>query len=92
MKYEYYLGKQTWRRSLAIDERQWSDLGLNSMWRLRWTTLRIVAVFLFVGETTKAREKLSKLRQIKMEANYEAEQNLKKALLLFVRLFHIYFE
>ena len=31
----------------------------------------------------KAREKLRKLRQTKMEANYEAEQNLtKKALLL----------
>ena len=53
------------------------------MWRLRWTSRRIVAAFLFVGETTKAREKLRKLRQTKMEANYEAEQNVtKKALLL----------
>ena len=68
----YDSGKQTWRSSLAIDDRQWWDLGLNSMWRLRWTSQRIVAAFLFVGETTKAWEKLRKLRQTKMEANCEA--------------------
>ena len=83
VKTNYDSGKQTWRSSLAIDEQQWWDLGLNSMWQLRWTSQRIVAAFLFVGETTKAREKLRKLRQTKMEANYEAEPNLtKKALLL----------
>ena len=79
----YDSGKQTWRSSLAIDERQWWDLGLNSMWRMRWTSQRIVAAFLFVGETTKVWEKLRKLRQTKMEANCEAERNLtKKAFLL----------
>ena len=51
----YDSGKQTWRSSLAIDEQQWWDLGLNSMWWLRWTSQRIVAAFLFVGETTVAK-------------------------------------
>ena len=31
----YDSDKQTWRSSLAIDERHWWDLGLNSMWWLR---------------------------------------------------------
>ena len=76
-----------WQKfSVLAKIQKWSDdatmLEL-AMWRLRWTSQRIVAAFLFVGETTKAREKLRKLRQTKMEANYEAEQNLtKKALLL----------
>ena len=46
------------------------------MWRLRWTSQPIVAAFLLVSKTTKAREKLSELRQTEMEANYEAKQNL----------------
>ena len=52
----YDSGKQTWRSSLAIDERWCWWLGLNSIWRLRCTSQRIVSAFLFVSATTKARE------------------------------------
>ena len=48
------------------------------MWRLRWTSQGIVAAFLFVSASIKAREKLSKLGQIEMEANSEAERNWMK--------------
>ena len=52
------------------------------MWRLRWTSQGIVAAFLFISPSIKAREKLSKLGQIEMEANSEAERNLMKIALL----------
>ena len=72
----YDSSKQTWRSSLATDERRCWSLGLNARWRLRCTSLRNVAAFLFVSSTTKLRLERSWVRQAEMEATYDARAKL----------------